>query len=88
MYNGRSNNYGESSKQQTLHASVCTQLSTELMVIDALWRRSRDQHRSQLFLRHVIHIRRLGRMLLRAASIPERTDLSELQAQSERVRLP
>lgn len=78
----------ELSRQRALHASVRTQLSTELMVTDALWKRSRDQHRSQIFLQHVSHVRRLGRLLLRALGLYDTDAASHLKDLSKRVRSP
>ena len=49
-----------------LHSSVQSHLATELVLLHALIRRSKDQHRGQLFLKRLHGVYRLGR-LVRAA---------------------
>ncbi|KAK4683422.1 hypothetical protein P7C73_g6846, partial [Tremellales sp. Uapishka_1] len=50
------------------HPSTTQHLTTELALLDALYRRSKDQHRSQLFLQRQYQVLRLGKLVLRATS--------------------
>ncbi|WVR05758.1 hypothetical protein IAU60_002783 [Kwoniella sp. DSM 27419] len=47
-----------------LHTSVISHLSTELSMLHALILRARDQHRTQLFLRRMYEVLRIGKHVL------------------------
>lgn len=49
-----------------VHSSTHFHLHTETAILDALYTRSRHQHRAQLFLRHTAHVLRLCKPTLAA----------------------
>ncbi|WWD09251.1 hypothetical protein V865_007373 [Kwoniella europaea PYCC6329] len=48
-----------------VHPSIASHLSTELSFLQTLLLRARDQHRTQLFLRRMHEVLRIGRILLK-----------------------
>lgn len=52
-----------SEKPQTPHSSVPGHWNTEMGVLRVLERRSRSQHRHQIFLQRLRHVIRLGRTI-------------------------
>ncbi|WVQ62350.1 uncharacterized protein L199_000490 [Kwoniella botswanensis] len=48
-----------------VHSSIASHLSTELSLLQTLLLRARDQHRTQLFLRRMHEVLRIGKILLK-----------------------
>ncbi|WRT63996.1 uncharacterized protein IL334_000923 [Kwoniella shivajii] len=49
----------------SIHSSILSHLATELSFLQTLILRARDQHRTQLFLRRMYEVLRIGKVLLR-----------------------
>jgi hypothetical protein len=73
-------------QHQLMHPSTSFHLSTETSLLDTLYVRSRAQHRSQLFLRNLVQVRRLARAVAKSLQPSQaQQSLPQSQPPSQRV---